>query len=249
MQYTNSKFERLIFMVKTSRLAYWAVILGLFISSLMGQAAAADRLDPDTDLSPSLHPYIGLYGGLTSPERLHDVRGTGNLSGVKLTDLTLARSTIFGAKLGLFPSPKSWVGIETEFFYTNPHVKQQDITFSGAVPTTTTNFAGAHVRVATWAVNLILRYPGDRVQPYIGVGPGIFWGRLSGVDLGTGSDTSLGLNALGGVRLLLTQWLAVFGEYKYNRVTFDFGGVGATAVDTHALYQAHHFVGGLSLQF
>ena len=237
-------------MVKTNRLAYWAVILGLFISSLMGQAAAADRPDPYTDLSPSLHPYIGLYGGLTSPERLQDVRGTGDLSAVKLTDLTLARSTILGAKLGLFPSPKSWVGVETEFFYTNPHIKQQDIGFTvGGVPAGTFNFAGAHVRLATWAVNLILRCPGERVQPYIGVGPGIFWGRISGVDFGTGSDTSLGLNALGGARLLLTPRLAVFGEYKYNRVTLDFGGVGATAVDTHALYQTHHFVGGLSLQF
>ena len=233
--------------MKPKPLAYWAVILGLFIPSIMGQAAAADRPDPYIDLSRSLHPYIGLYGGLTSPERLQEVRGTGDLSAVKLTDLALARSAIFGGKLGLFPSPKSWLGIETEFFYTNPHIKQQDITFSGAVPTTTTNFAGAHVRVATWALNLIARYPGERVQPYVGVGPGIFWGRMSGpvAELGTGSDTSLGLNALGGVRLLLTQRLAVFGEYKYNRVTFDFGGTAAL----HTLYQAHHFVGGLSLLF
>jgi opacity protein-like surface antigen len=232
-------------MVKTNRLAYWAVILGLLISLPVGQAAAADRPDPYTDLSPSLHPYIGLYGGLTSPERLQDVRGAGNLSTLKLTDLILARSTILGAKLGLFPSPKSWVGVETEFFYTNPHMKQQDITFSGAVPTATINFAGAHVRMATWALNLIARYPGERFQPYAGVGFGIFWARISGPDVGTSADTSPGLNALGGMRFALTEHLALFGEYKYNRATFDFG----KDVALHALYQAHHFVGGLSLQF
>jgi opacity protein-like surface antigen len=225
-------------MVKTNRLAYWAVILGFFISSLMGQADAAD-------LSRG---YVALYGGLTIPESLQHAHGTGPLSSVKLTNLDLVSSPIYGAKLGIrFPGRDRWAGLETEFFYTNPHIKQQNITFSGALPTTTTNFAGAHVRVATWAVNWIVRYPGESFQPYIGVGPGIFWGRMSGpaAELGTGSDSSLGLNALAGTRLLLTQRLALFGEYKYNRVAFDFGGTAAL----HTLYQAHHFVGGLSLLF
>lgn len=222
-------------MVKTYRLAYWAVILSLFLSSLMGQAAAADRPDP----------YIGLYGGLTIPERLQDVRGTGVFSALKFTDLKLARSAILGAKLGFFRSPKSWLGVETEFFYTNPHVKQQNITLSGAVPTTTTNFAGAHIRMATWALNLIARYPGERFQPYAGVGFGIFWARISGQAFATSADGSPGLNALGGMRFALTERLALFGEYKYNQAAFDFG----KNVTIHTLYQAHHFVGGLSFLF
>jgi opacity protein-like surface antigen len=205
----------------------------------MGEAAAAD-------LSRG---YVALYGGLTIPQSLQDAHGTGPLSSVELTNLDLVRSAIYGGKLGIrFPGRDRWAGLETEFFYTNPHVKQQDIGFTGGgVPPFTVNFAGAHVRIATWAVNWIVRYPGERFQPYVGVGPGIFWGRMSGseAELGTGSDTSLGLNALGGVRLLLTQRLAVFGEYKYNRVTFDFGGSAAL----HVLYQPHHFVGGLSLLF
>jgi opacity protein-like surface antigen len=222
-------------MPKTNRLAYWAVILGLVISSITGQAAAAD-------LSQG---YVALYGGLTIPQSLQDVRGP--LPSVELTDLDLVRSPIYGAKLGIrLPGRERWLGVETEFFYTNPHIKQQDIGFTvGGVPAGTFNFAGHHVRVATWAVNLILRYWGERFQPYLGVGPGIFWGRMSGLDIGTGSDTSLGLNALAGTRFLLTEHVALFGEYKYNRVTFDFGG---TAV-LHTLYQPHHFVGGVSLLF
>jgi opacity protein-like surface antigen len=204
----------------------------------MGQAAAADRPDP----------YIGLYGGLTIPQRLQDVRGTDGLSGVKLTDLKLARSAILGAKLGFFRSPKSWLGVETEFFYTNPHVKQQNIAFTALGVPTTSNFAGAHIRMATWALNLIGRYPGERFQPYAGVGFGIFWARISGnpaTSLGTSADGSPGLNVLGGMRFALTERLALFGEYKYNQVAFDFGN----NVTIHALYQAHHFVGGLSFLF
>src|SRR5713101_6245754 len=154
-----------------------AIILGLIILP-MRQAAAADR-------------YIGLYGGLTIPERLQDVRGIEGSSGVTLSDLKLARSTILGAKLGFFRRPKSWLGVETEFFYTNPHMKQQDITFTVlGVPTPPVPpFVGAHVRMATWALNLIARYPGERFQPYAGVGLGIFWARISGQGIGTSADT------------------------------------------------------------
>jgi opacity protein-like surface antigen len=235
IEQTPDKFRGSFFMVSTNRLAYWAVILGLFIPSIMGQAAAADRPGP----------YIGLYGGLTIPEQLQDVRGTGEFSGLTFTDLKLARSAILGAKLGFFRSPKSWLGVETEFFYTNPHVKQQDFTGTGPGGSLTQNFAGAHIRMATWALNLIARYPGERFQPYAGVGFGIFWARLSGPDFATSADVSPGLNALGGMRFALTERLALFGEYKYNQAAFDFG----RDVNLHALYQAHHFVGGLSLLF
>src|SRR6266705_4416689 len=126
-------------MVNTNRLVCWAVILGLFISSLMGQAAAED-------LSRG---YFALYGGLTIPQSLEHARGTGPLSSVELTNLDLVRSGIYGAKLGIrFPGRDRWAGLETEFFYTNPHIKQQDITFSGpfvcpggAPPPCTVNFA------------------------------------------------------------------------------------------------------------
>ena len=213
-------------------LKYWAVIVGLFIPSL-GQTVE----------STVSETYVALYGGLTIPKSFQDNR----VLSVNLTNLELARSPMYGVKLGMFlPGQDRWLGVETEFFYTNPHIKQQDITFSGGgVPPTTANFAGAHVRVATWAVNWILRYPGERFQPYIGAGPGIFWGRMSGVDLGTGSDTSLGLNALAGARFFLTERVALFGEYKYNRVTFDFGGTASL----HTLYQPQSFVGGFSLHF
>ncbi len=140
----------------------------------------------------------------------------------------------------------SWLGIETELFYTNPHIKQQDVdVVTLGQSSGSENFAGAHVRIATWALNWIIRYPGERFQPYAGGGPGIFWGRLSGINFGTGSDTSLGLNALAGTRVFLTKSVALFGEYKYNRVSFDFGGTA----ELHMLYQVHHFVGGLSLHF
>ncbi|MGH7146292.1 MAG: outer membrane protein [Nitrospiraceae bacterium] len=230
-------------MTTANRLAWWALLLVFFILPIE-EPFAADRAEP----------YVALYGGATLPQSFQDVRGTGTFSGIQLTDLDLKQSAIVGGKLGFFlPGRDRWSGIETEFFYTNPHIKQQNIGFTGSgVPPTTANFAGAHVRVATWAVNWILRYPGERFQPYVGFGPGIFWGRMSGQhlgqappDLGTGSDTSLGINALAGARFFFTKRLALFGEYKYNRASFDFGGTAAI----HVLYQPQHIVGGLSFHF
>ncbi len=223
-------------MVNIKHFTSFGVFLGLYILS-MGQATAADLPEP----------YVAFYGGVTFPQPFQDAKGIGTATGVKLSNLDLARSAVYGAKIGMFqPDPLSWLGIETELFYTNPHIKQQDIDIvtvcqsSGPAP-----FAGSHVRVATWALNWIIRYPGERFQPYAGGGPGIFWGRLSGINFGTASDTSLGLNALAGIRIFLTKQLAVFGEYKYNRTSFDFGGTASL----HVLYQAQHFAGGLSLHF
>jgi opacity protein-like surface antigen len=222
--------------VKPNPFLRYILPIAFLASSITGQAVAQES--PET--------YFALHGGLTPPQSFRHVRGVGPLSAVKLTDLKLERSAIYGAKLGFFlPGEDRWSGLEMEVFYTNPHIKQQDITFTGTGPPTTTNFAGGHVRIATWAVNWILRYPGEYFQPYVGVGPGIFWGRMSGLDLGTGSDTSLGLNALVGARIFLSQRLALFGEYKYNRVSFDFGGTAAI----HVTYQPQYFVGGLSLHF
>src|SRR2546428_7504749 len=122
-------------MVKTNRLAYWAVVLGLFISSLMGEAAAADLPKG----------YVALYGGLTIPESLQQAHGIGPLSSVQLTDLDLARSAILGGKLGIrFPGRARWLGVETEFFYTNPHVKQQNVTATIPGLSLPEPFPGAH---------------------------------------------------------------------------------------------------------
>ncbi len=43
-----------------------------------------------------------------------------------------------------------------------PHIKQEDIVFTPGGPR---NFAGARVRIATGAVNWIVRYHGQRLQP------------------------------------------------------------------------------------
>jgi len=233
--------------VTSGRLRFLGYGIGLLVFLVHSPAVSAATEDPEL--------YVAVYGGVTIPQSLKEVQSSGVTPEFTFSNLDLARSGVFGAKFGFFlPGRDRWLGVETEFFYSNPHIKQQNVTTT--VPSvgfsSTDPFPGAHVRVSTWALNWILRYPGEFFQPYIGVGPGLFWGRVSGNDpngagnnFGTASATNLGLNALAGARLFLTKRLGLFGEYKYNRVTFDFGG----NLQVEALYQAQHVVGGLVLQF
>ena len=133
--------------------------------------------------------------------------------------------------------------METEIFYASPHFKEQTITARGTT-TDSVDVSGSRTRVATWAFNWIVRYPGEWIEPYAGAGLGIFWGRLADSGGMSSSDTSPGLNALAGLRIKLGQHFILFSEYKYNRVSFDFSNS-----DFHVLYQAHYVVGGLGWSF
>jgi opacity protein-like surface antigen len=74
--------------------------------------------------------------------------------------------------------------------------------------------------VVTWAFNAIIRYPGEKFQPYAGVGLGLFFAQFN--DEGDWDKAVPGLNALAGVRYFIGNQIALFVEYKYNRARFNF---------------------------
>ena len=100
--------------------------------------------------------------------------------GSTISDQSLKTSVLYGAKLGHYFQALPWLGIEAEVFNTTPHIKQQDITFSvPPLPDQPINLPGVNFRVLTLApLNLTLRYHKTRLQPYIAVGPGIFFARI-----------------------------------------------------------------------
>jgi len=203
---------------------------------------AVDRRVSDRpETQSATERYVAAFGGVSLAQSFTKVHGTGEDASINFSNLSLKGTGIGGLKLGFSPSTAKWMAIETELFYSSPHIKQQNITATGSI-SSTDSFPGAHIRMATWAFNWILRYPGEWVQPYAGAGLGIFWGRIS--DTPSSSDTSPGLNALAGVRVKLGQHLVAFSEYKYNRASFDFSNA-----DFHVLYQAHYVVGGLGWSF
>ena len=200
--------------------------------------------------------YIGGQGGLTVPNKLSNVEGIDHDAGLKTSDLKLATSGLYGAKAGYFFGRLPWLGIEGDFYYSTPHLKQQPVAqtiqnpFTGQSFQTTNTQPGGHLHVFAAAVNLVARYPGKRFQPYVGVGPGIAWARISNLPTvsspsGSASDSSLMLNVIAGSRYFITKHVALFAEYKYNKSSFDFGN----NVQFKADYSANNFVGGIAVHF
>jgi len=189
--------------------------------------------------------YLAGMAGYTMPNDLTNIKGTGTASALSLSDLELQSSVAYGGKVGFFFPAVKWLGVETELYNTTPHVKQQPITVSGpgfSIPAGTQ--PGFSLRVLTWGINAIVRYPGKTFQPYAGVGLGVFFAdaKFQGQ---TDSDTAPGLNALAGLRIFATEHVALFAEYKYNRATFTL----PNAIGIQADYSANIFMGGLSYHF
>ena len=67
-----------------------------------------------------------------------------------------------------------------------------------------------------------------RLQPYAGVGLGVYFANLSNNGNSVSDNAVPGLNALAGVRYYFTERIALFGEYKYNWAAMELtnGGIG-----------------------
>ena len=168
--------------------------------------------------------------------------GTLNDPANEVSDLGLKSSMMYGAKLGHYFDNLKYFGVETEVYNLTPHIKQQAVAING-VPVGTVQ--GSHLRVTTWATNLVYRYPGEVFQPYAGAGVGVFF---AGLDLGgpDGSDSSIspGLNVQAGLRVLVTKEVALFGEYKFNSAQMHFKDS-----DLSERYKVSLFVVGIGYHF
>ena len=199
--------------------------------------------------------YIAGQVGLTSPRNASQVDLAVDqtiLPPLSLSDLDLKNSIMYGGKLGYYFDSVKSLGIETEAYTTTPHLKQQTVTISAldGSPPVSQEVGGANFRVTTLAFNLVARYPGERFQPYVGAGPGIFFAQLKD-STDSANSTKPGLNTQVGLRYLITPNLAVFGEWKYNHVRFNFDtpafGAGVSGLSLH--YSAHNFIFGIGYHF
>jgi opacity protein-like surface antigen len=206
--------------------------------------------------------YVAGQFGVTLPsigKGLTDSELTGIFPpGSTISDQSLKTSGLYGAKLGHYFKAVPWLGIEAEVYNTTPHIKQQSVTFSGpSGPVGSVDLPGVNLRVLTLApLNLTLRYHKTRLQPYLAVGPGIFFARIKDPSLtsdNTQSSTDFGLNAQVGLRYYITRHFTVFAEGKYNHVRFHFAetppGINFNLFGFDSTYNMFHVAFGLSYNF
>lgn len=154
---------------------------------------------------------IGLYilGAFPSDQGLFAQGGS-------LSDTSINNGVGAGIKVAVFPRYfQDIVGIELESF-----VHGSGISFSSTAAS-----AGSPASTDLWVfnsmVNLIVRYPGNRFIPYIGIGGGLSDGMLTSADIPGRTDSdfegswTFGYQFLGGVQGNLTEKIYLFGEYKY----------------------------------
>ena len=171
--------------------------------------------------------YVGGQIGMTFPQALSsgDVTQHG-IGGLGVSDQPLKNSFMLGAKLGHYFTKARWVGIETGLSFANPHVKEGSLTFSGSggPPVSSGTLSGLSHRMVIWDVaTVVFRYPGYRLQPYVGFGPALYFASLKGPTAPPGqSATAIGMNVEGGLRYYMTRRVALFGEMQYHRARLGY---------------------------
>jgi len=198
--------------------------------------------------------YVGAFATRSNPTG-SDI----SLGGDKIPQASFSSSTGGGIKGGIFPKFfRSYLGGEIEAFGHGGTIRAPQ-TVSGGV----TRSADLNMAVVTVIGNLIARYPGDLFQPYVGAGLGWSYIGLSGrtqssAGLRTSPDQTFGITvqALVGLRLILTNHFFGFAEYKYA-YTYGEGDDGCDSANKscqplpiHALdFQRHYISLGVGFRF
>ena len=197
-------------------------------------AHVAHAQDPGRDNDAASHQGPEIYGALFLFGSLAQNRNL-NVGGEELPSTTVKNGVGGGFKAGVFPAFTGYVvGIQAESF-----AMGHGITAPTSIGTSGTQSASGTLLAWTTMVSLVVRYPGELVQPYIGIGAG--WSSSFLVDTqitkggitqsGTARDTSFASQYFGGLRINLPQRVFLFGEYKYFVSRFNWNGTLQPSLD------------------
>lgn len=162
-----------------------------------------------------------------------------------------------GLKVGIFPAfAGRIVGLEAELSGLDGKVNAPTATTGGV-----TRSANFRLQSINAMANLLLRYPGDTIQPYVGIGAGLSGGfardlNLQHSTLGVvhenAGDGAFAYQFLGGVRANVTEHLFLFTEYKYFVANYQWESEladGSRGPSFTLNYRTHIISGGLGFRF
>jgi len=204
------------------------------------EAAVTRQVTPSGD-----RWMVALYFGGAMPQD-GDVDAEAYPFGVTLTDsskVNYDNKFTFGGRFGYWSTDANWAGFALDISYL-----QLDA-------------SGINTDVIPVSALAMFRYPGKRLQPYIGVGPGIFFSDID-VDMQVSGENKkfsdrnvdVGLDARAGLTWRVFKRIAVFGEYRfaYYKGNYDdnVSAAGTTAkvkIDTDV--KVHNLLFGVSYNF
>lgn len=194
--------------------------------------------------------YVAGQIGANIPSSYSNVEWSAGGVSVSGNDLSMENSVMYGGKLGYyFDSLKMGgfnLGIETEVYSAKANIKNQNVIIGGI------NFGSLGEiknRVTTWApFNVVVRYQAGVLEPYAGVGLGVFFSSLSSGNT-TDTSTDVGLNTQVGLRVRVTNNVALFGEWKFNHAGGVSHNIANTGINISADYNANVLAFGAAFHF
>ena len=200
--------------------------------------------------------YLGAYGGVTMPHATGFRQPSSSVHTSFSSTLNFNNGGIGGVKLGnyflaggLFEN--KWVGLEAEVLYARPSFRSQTLTAdntttggSSTGPALTATIPHTGLGMLGGTLNVMFRYPGMHVLPYVGVGLGGVHFSSDETGLGTVNANKLLVNLMVGMEVKLTEQFGVLAEFKHLISNFEFQSGNNTST-----FQTENIVGGLTWHF
>jgi hypothetical protein len=209
--------------------------------------------------------FLDVYGGaaFTSNDELVTRIGGSSIH----DDVEFDPSAEIGIRGGMWFPDLPWLGIASDLSYFKLDGPSSAVHHSvGGVPVRTRD----NVEVDLFPISILLMLrtklymipwgPRLGLQPYVGLGPGLFvsWVHDGAFTIGIGAnqesidETSyeVGLDSRVGLRLHLNRSVSLFAEYRftYYEPEFDDDVLG-NDVDVESQIATHHVIGGIGFQF
>lgn len=224
-----------------------------FLGALLGDSVS-EVYAQTADERPLVIPYLSVF--LT---RAQPTGGRYSYLEDNIPSLTVDGGTGGGAKVGGFFRPFNYAfGFELEAFGHGGKLSAPQ-TMNGGV----TRFVNQDFTMVNLMANVLARYRGDLIQPYVGGGVGfaaVFTDGQAqskgGLQSGAHGLTGVAAQAIAGARLVVTQHVFVFAEYKYLVSYTDSDPCGDAEKQNNTCqvlnelsYQSHYAAIGIGFSF
>ncbi len=181
---------------------------------------------------------------------------------VKVSNQRYTPGVLGGLKFGYFCDYFPWLGVELETNFTRNDIRDHNVTLSRPVQATNMAYMKG-VEFYNWtimALYLKARYgffpdkevPFGRLQPYVGIGPGVVV-----IFAATDSAKNFSLEAMAGVRYMILKNISAFVEYKFSKQwdveleSQTFNPIGGTLQrgTAHFDFDSHKIAVGVAYHF
>jgi opacity protein-like surface antigen len=234
------------------------VLFGAGVSAALAAnpaASASKAPAPGADVTPAQDKtefYVSLYMQGSYP-----LNRPVSLQDDPFTNTDVQGGLGGGLKFGIFPAITGRiVGLEAELSGLDGRVDAPTATAGGV-----TRSANFRLQSINAMANLLLRYPGEVIQPYLGVGAGVSGGFARDLNLQSSTigvirenaaDGAFAYQFIGGIRANVSDRLFLFTEYKYFVANYQWESEfpnGAHGPSFTLNYRTHLISGGLGFRF